>query len=196
MFFKCYFFKYKTSVQIYAHDFSNKILKNSFFSASSTRYNSLSYVSTKGTLRNFLLLIVARNKRLMSTSRNSCHLSSSHKLISEEHFSFVSIIETIVCFRNLLYPLDQQVLNTQCRDEIRELVATTVSDYIILSRKKKKRRKHKLWMRSSLKERKCGLRLNSRLRLMDSLRKDNLLTGHIIIRRIQNFIRISSFNLE
>jgi hypothetical protein len=76
-----------------------------------------------------------------------------------------------------------------CEDE---LLAAAAVAYIILSKKKKQRRKHKIWVRPSLQERnEYGL-----LRLMNSLSKDVLLSGHIIDGHMQNFFCVSSSDLE
>jgi hypothetical protein len=75
-----------------------------------------------------------------------------------------------------------------CEDEL----AAAAAACIILSKKKKQRRKDKVWVRPSLQERnEYGV-----LSLMNCLSKDNLLSGHIFDGRIQNFIRISSSDLE
>jgi hypothetical protein len=64
--------------------------------------------------------------------------------------------------------------------------------YVTFSKNKTKRRKHKIWVRQSLQEgNEYGVS-----RLMNSLSKDDLLSGHIIDGPIQNFIRISSSDLE
>jgi hypothetical protein len=61
-----------------------------------------------------------------------------------------------------------------------------------LSKKEKQRRKHKVWVRPRLQEgNEYGV-----LHLMNSLIKDGLLSGHITEGHIQNFIHISSSDLE
>jgi riboflavin synthase alpha subunit len=81
------------------------------------------------------------------------------------------------------------VPNTWCEDE---LLAAAAAACIVLSKKKKQRRKHKVWVRQSLQERyEYGV-----LRLTNSLSKDQQLSGHIIDGHTQNFIRISSSDLE
>jgi hypothetical protein len=76
-----------------------------------------------------------------------------------------------------------------CEDE---RLAAAAAAYIILSKKKKQRRKHKVWVRPSLQDRnESGV-----LRLMNSLSKDDLLSGHIIDGHIQSVILISSSDLE
>ncbi|GFG35101.1 hypothetical protein Cfor_04949 [Coptotermes formosanus] len=76
-----------------------------------------------------------------------------------------------------------------CEDETHAEAAVAC---IFLSKKKKQRRKHQVWVRPSLQE---GNQ-NSVLRLMNSSSKDDLLSGCVIDGHIQNFIRISSSDLE
>jgi hypothetical protein len=66
-------------------------------------------------------------------------------------------------------------------------VTLAAAAYIILSERKRKR-KHKFWVRPSLQERsQCG-----GLELLNTLKKDDLLSGQITDGHLQNFIRISS----
>lgn len=72
-----------------------------------------------------------------------------------------------------------------------ENIALAAAAYIILSKKKKKR-KHKFWIRPSLQER----NQHGGLQLLDALRRDDLMAGQITDGHIQNFLRISSTDLE
>lgn len=77
-------------------------------------------------------------------------------------------------------------------DDDEEVLALAAAALSILTTKRKKKRKHIFWVLPALQERsECG-----GLRLLSALKKDDLLSQHISDGHVQNFIRMSSSDLE